>query len=87
MTWLRCTTRTLLVLPLLLTTQACAGLQAILEPVPAHDTAAVACSSFAIIHEDPKTDTLETIKQIRQNNAAYHSLCDHWGAIPWGQPK
>lgn len=80
MTWQRSTTRIWLALPLLLTTQACAYL----TPTPAHDTVAVSCSAFAIIHEDPKTDSLETIKQIRQHNAAWHKLCDSWGGTTWG---
>lgn len=73
-------TRTVLALPLLSMTSACA----LLTPTPAHDPVLVACQSFVIIHEDPKTDTLETIKQIRQHNAAWHKLCDGWGAATWG---
>ena len=81
MIWRLSTMLKLLVLPSLLTMQACA----LLTPTPAHDPVKVACESFAIIHADPKTDTLETIKQIRQHNAAYHALCDSWGKKVWGQ--
>lgn len=80
MIWQRSTTRIWLALPLLLTTQACAYL----TPTPVHDPVMVSCKSFDIIHEDPKTDTLETIAQIRKHNAAWHALCDGWGGATWG---
>lgn len=80
MTWRQSTMRTSLALLSLWTMSACA----VLTPTAAHDPVAVACSSFAIIHEDPKTDTLETIKQIRWHNAAWHKLCDGWGGTLGG---
>lgn len=73
----------LLALPLLLTTQACG----FLTPTPEHDAVMVSCKSFAIIHEDPKADSLPTIAQIRQHDAAWHKLCDGWGGVTWGTPK
>jgi hypothetical protein len=75
--------RTLLAMACAWTLTACE----LLTPTPAHDPVAVSCASFAIIHEDPKTDTLETIAQIRKHNAAWHALCDKWGGTLWGQPK
>lgn len=83
MTWLSSKRRMLLGLPFLLTTQACAYLM----PTPDHDAVMVSCKAFAIIHDDPKVDSLETLRQIKQNNAAYHALCDGWGGVTWGQPK
>lgn len=80
MTWQRFTKRMLPALLCLSTLTACAYL----TPTPAHDPVMVSCKSFAIIREDPKTDTLETIAQIRRHNAAYHALCDGWGGATWG---
>lgn len=83
MTWLKSTRLMLLALPLLSTMQACAYL----TPTPDHDPVMVSCKSFAIIHDDPKTDSLETLRQVKQHNAAYHALCDGWGGVVWGVPK
>lgn len=84
MTWLSSKRRMLLALPFLLTTSACA----LLTPTPAlHDPVMVACKAFALLHEDAKNDTLETVKQIRLHNAVYHKTCDGWGGVTWGPPK
>lgn len=35
----------------------------------------VACEAFAIISYSAKSDTPETVKEIRQHNAAYRAIC------------
>ncbi len=50
-----------------------AGCQTV-SPTPIAATASATCLTVKIVHYS-KTDTADTIQQVRQNNAALRSLC------------
>ena len=56
---------------------ACALLTNILAPdyIPVHQANTVACKAFKPIAYDRLLDTLPTIAQVKQHNAAYDALC------------
>lgn len=57
------------------TLTACALWTQIAAPEIKHDPVKVACESFRAITYDRMADTLPTILQVKQHNAAYEALC------------